>query len=288
MKRRCRQSGYVLLIVLVVLVIATTALTSIARSCLNRSARASHLQRGLQIRWGAIGCQALVLAEPDRILRAHEKAIGEPTPVMRQTIQLGGLDFHLLLGDEQSKANVNHLTKAGDSAGMVEALQKLQEELPEPLGIELSNTESATPLPARGSTKVRSFDQVFRNSHPAKLLGLDNHADSVAGRVTFWTNGRINFRRAHPDVLKIVLDGVLSHGQVHELLAFREQSPHASVADAIRHLELSRSESRKLSAHLTETSSCHSLWVVVEDETRSWYRLYVKIDTADRSQVFAW
>ena len=116
MKRKRRQSGFVLLLVLVVLAVGGTLLTIAARRCGQDAIRAAAAQRDLQLRWGQWSCQTTLLPVADQMMQdldAERDAHAAPSCELRQQVRLGELEFTLLVGDESAKANVNTLAARG-------------------------------------------------------------------------------------------------------------------------------------------------------------------------------
>lgn len=318
MRRPSRHAGFVLLMVLVLVLLAATVLAATARHALSRNVAAGAAQRELQRRWGARSCRDAFLARAEVLLT--EAVANDPVeikPFLRRSITLGRMTFDVTLADEQAKADVNRLAEDRGKEGLASALRALQSGQTDLLEVALRPTPSARPAPASRSTRRRrsraarirrrlrrepaqppaatgpaygSFDQVFAFNHPRALFG-QNDAPAVADRITFWTDGRLNYRRAERNVLREALAPVLGEGEIALLVDFRERHPDGTLGEALRRLKLTKRQRDALGPLLTDASGCHSVRIVTRGQTRDWIVLYVApagSDAATSTWSFEW
>ena len=115
---RRSSRGYILLAVLAVSVLITTVLATLAKTSLKRAVASGDAQRRLQQRWGIHSLQRTILKRAPKIFEIYDKAILERDPdaelptSLRQSINMGGVTYDLLLGDEHSKVNLNTIAHA--------------------------------------------------------------------------------------------------------------------------------------------------------------------------------
>lgn len=276
MMLRTRQRGYVLLMVLLVLTIAATAVTAIVRRSCKQALLANRAQRELQRRWGCASCEEFFLPRAEEILLSRADASQGSPSSFAHLLTVGGLRYQVLLSDEQAKANVNWLVHTRGRSRAADALRELQRELSRPLPVELAPMNVRTPAdPLELPVRCATFDQVFTVDHPSDLVDLVQPSRSPTGGITCWGDGKVNFKRARVAVLRIVLEGVLTHGQVADLAALAAERPDCALDEAIESLDLGPRTHDQVHNILTDLSACHSVWVVCEDDARKWYRFTV-------------
>jgi hypothetical protein len=260
----------VLLIVLLVLTIAGAALAGAVRRSCRKALAANDAQRQLQQRWGVRSCRDTFLANAEILLAAGRETI------RRETIILGGWTFHLVLSDEQCKADVNRLAQDLDLENLRRTLNNLQSSTgrPLPLQDDLAALQ-ANPFDGRASRYYTTYDQVFRYGRPAELMDASLASQSPAGAITCWTDGRVNFKRAPKETVKTVLKGKLTDAQTAALLQFASQHPDGTLAEAIEYAELDAGAAAAAKSHLTDRSGCYGVWVIVETPRRTWYHFFV-------------
>ncbi len=276
MRSSPRNSGFILVMVLVVLAVCGAILARAARRNAEVALRAGRVQRELQLRWGALSCRAAVLPIAEQILQEHAGP-EEPEPVqVRHTVALGGAKFHLVVGDEQAKANVNALAREEEGVGLLGGISRIVGLGGEAVRVRLLPAEDEIAEDDPTGQYV-SFDQVFIIRHPSELMSPPGgEGPAISRRLTCWGNGKLNLKRAELAVLRVMLSGYLSESQLVALDDFRRSAPNLSVPRAFAHLELTKKQIDSLLPLVTDKSGCHSLWVVAEGRTRSWYRLYVE------------
>ncbi len=275
--RHTHNRGFVLLMVLLVLTICGTILAAAARRSGQQALRAGQALREVQVRWGSLSCKAACLPTAEVLLRAA-RADDHPAPVeIRRSVKLGTMTFGLLIADEQAKANANRLAARGGSVDLAAALRTLQvgqrralQVLPRPAARSVTTAITSAPMLYAGP------EQLFSVRHPSELVALDEGDTSALSRITCWGSGRINLKRAELRVLRQSLAGLATETQLARLVAFRGENPDCTLGEMLGQLELTDKQSTALRPHVTDTSNCHSLWVVAEGATRSWHRLYVE------------
>ena len=276
MKRARRSSGFVLVMVLMTLVVAGTLLTIAARRSCRQSLLAAQAERELQLRWAVRSVQDRFLEHAEEVLGLEAAKTGGSEGVVSATrsLTLGGVEFHVLLSDEQAKANVNTLAEHKDLAGLEVALRDLA-----------TGQSHLLPVRLRPEPPVKGWmdswgpyaalEEVFAFEHPSELVNPGGDGTSALERVTCWSDGRVNFKRAHPAVLREMLEGILSATEVEGLLRCRRESPDCTLTEALGSLQLNVERLDKARWALTDVSSCHSVWVVARGRTRDWYYLTV-------------
>lgn len=278
---------------LAVLTIAGTILSGIARRSFQRAVDAGAAQEGLQLRWATISLQALFIPAAEELLDAAAMKLGQPVAFTDHALRLGGLDFHLAICDEQAKANVNMLAKLRGDRAVPSCLSALQSGLGDPLPI-IPRPDDVPKRPGGPAVPVLygSFQQLFELDHPAKLFERGTYRPGAAGRITCWGGGKVNFRRAEPVVLREVLEGSLTASDLANLLDFRRLKPEGTLGELIRHLNLPDRRTQAALELLTDSSSCHGLWIIAQGPTRKWHRFYVVQtggpEAGSQQWVFQW
>ena len=262
-----------LVIALAGVIMAATA----RRSCLEAVAANTALE-DLRRRWGALSLQRALADRCEEMILAAEAAgeirIEGPVTRVEHRLKLAGMDWRLVVADEQAKANVNAIHLRQGDAGVRAALTQL-------LGADLAGSAVALrPTPATDPRRKQtrpygSLGQVFDGDWAGGLLRPPDSRPAGIDRITCWGDGRINLRRACPEALRAATVGALDETQVGKLLAMREDIPGLSLSEALDRLELTRRQRAAAEAVLTGRSGCHSLWIVGRTSQRQWRRLVV-------------
>jgi hypothetical protein len=301
MIRSRQHRGYVLVMVLAILTLAASVLAAAACRTSDACLEAGDAQRSLQRKWAFISSQAAVLDRAEELLAdkkdAFDRPVDEPPAAIKHfTLDLGGSKVELILADEQAKANVNMIAKRREAPEDVEeTLRRLQGTNRHFLSVRLR----PSPPPKSKATTVpvqyESFDQCLVSTGPEELVGADSSDGYATGTISCWGGGKVNFRRAPLTVLREVTSGCLDENDLDVLIRAREQNPEISLTKALALLksEIAATEEGQPSAPqpkapeksdkkrdeamtlLTDSSHCHSLWIIVREKTRNWYRLYV-------------
>jgi type II secretory pathway component PulK len=274
-----RQSGFVLVLVLLVVAICGTIMAASARRCGQNALRAAGGRRELQFRWGASSCQVTVLAAAEKIFEDRKKPEAAPSAEVSGSLMLGGMRFRIILSDESAKANVNRLAEqySNNSAGLISCIGKLQAGGQGILPVELRPTQTVSVNEGDLPIRYGSFDQVFTINQASELTGAHgSQGAAVRARVTFWGDGKINVCRAELPVIRAALAGHISDSQLSTLDKLRRSSSGFSLEEGLAKLQLTKEEIAAILPLATDSSNCFGVWVLAEDNTRNWCRLYVR------------
>jgi len=268
-----QQSGFVLVLILVLIALCGVIMAASARRSAHNAMQASASMRELQFRWGAASCQAVLLGEAERMF---DEALKSGLPLCSEAtgeVVLGNMTFNVTVSDESAKANINRLAQqyANNNAGLLAAIDKLQDGGGDLLSVELRETQSAVETDMAGLPMLlTSFDQVFATRNVSELAG-----SMARRRMTCWGDGRINIRRAELPVMAQVLAGQLTGTQLQVIDRLRRSKEAFSVIDALAAVQLTTAQREAIGKLVTDTSNCHGLWISAEDGARTRRRLYV-------------
>ena len=307
-----RHPGYVLVMVLAVLALAGSVLAAAACRSSDRVLEAGEAERALQRKWTFISTQAAVLDRAEEVLAGEKDEADRPSDappaVLRHfSLDVGGARIELILSDEQAKASVNMIAKRrGAAEDVEEALRALQADtrhfLPILLRPSLPRKSRATTVPVLYET----LDQCLAFAGPTELVGMESTEGYAMHTITCWGGGKVNFKRAPMAVLREVTSGCLDENDLDTLVRAREQDPGISLTKALTFLKIDGTRSDEAQALqkltekkrdeamtlLTDSSHCHSLWIIVHGKTRNCYRLYVNQfgdpDCEAGRYTFAW
>lgn len=142
-----------------------------------------------------------------------------------------------------------------------------------------------------GLTRLGSWDQVFvvergreasRRAWMAMLLGSDTPGiapGSTSGisqsissgstavatpfdHLTLWGDGKLNFRRASAETIRFTMRRVESGIDIERLVELRAANPGMDAEEALQLSEASSADQGRAAAMFTQSSRCHSLWIV--------------------------
>jgi len=291
MNNRPHNKGFVLLMALLVVAIAGAVLATSARRSHRRLLAAGDAHRDLQVRWGTISVRAMCLPSAELILVRDEAKARKPLVSTRRQITLGGIQFDLIFTDEQAKANADLLSAREGKAGIERSVRALQAGLRRIVAVELHPAE---PKPRPKTVEegmapelYTSLDQILLIKRPADLVPHDARDATVADRLTCWSNGKVNFKRADSVVLREVLHDVLDESHIARLINFNRKTPDGSLYEAVEAMDLTDEKRQAALERLTDTSYCHGLWVIARTAGRNWYTFTVARDGA-KPRSFAW
>ncbi len=274
--------GFVLLMVLTVLVIAGSVLGVSAYRYARQTLQAGRFGRDLQLKWANLSLRSVYLSEAENVLQIHSQEKGFPVASFKMNVKLGGIEFELILSDEQAKANVNTLVGLRGSQEANESLVKLLSDLPRVVNVELQPTEPAEKTPestekTQGwkSDQYVTLDQVFSFDSPSELLAQELEEKSPLDRITCWGEGLLNFRCVDALTLGVVGSDVLSESEVQQLIELRDKTYGSKFNRVATQLEFTNEQKEFLKKILTDKSHCYSLWVIAKGQTRNFYRLHV-------------
>ena len=275
MEYRTRHSGFALIMVLLVLTLAAAALALTARRSMQAAVEAGSELEQLQVRWGAVSCRRALLPRASSFLGGDPfQERQEPRIVHSEAVTLGNLRFRFIVSNEQAKPNVNMLAARRQIGGLDSVIDSLQAGLPRPLPARPAPLAVTPDRVAAVPDRYGSFDQVFDRPRPSRLVG-DQEAEGPADRITCWGSGKLDFRAARPEALRVVTAGILDETKLAKLLQMRREEPALALSTLISQLQLKPAEARQLSEVLTDESNCQSLWVIVSGASRDYYRFYV-------------
>lgn len=313
MRRATRRQprGYVLLVTLGLLVLASGLMVSVARTAVTRTTEAHRAAAELQRRWGAVSCRVALLGRAESILGEQEALRRKPSVSCHGAFVLGGQRFEVVLSDESAKANVNVLleTEEGELANVDAQLRRALADSSAALavhGLRLRPGPAPTSRPALGPPVVfEGLGQLFDGVPPAELM-------RASALVTCWGDGLLNARRAPEPAMRLVASRALSGIEIERLVEARDarlrtQREVQRSATGNGPTGTAGQDSRPLVQlfgragigaekitdvlPLSEGSTCHSLWVVVDDGRRRWYSFTVADERAKSGPVmrsYAW
>jgi hypothetical protein len=142
-----------------------------------------------------------------------------------------------------------------------------------------------------GRRDFESFGQIVEQLDVARLLG-DNF-DGPASRLTFWTNGQLNIRRASSEALAMLGRRSLGPQLVNELIELRDEAPYTPLKELKGRLSrFDREQEAEMDRLLTDESTCYGLWMIANGSQRTWTAFAVGIgDTQNglrQTYTFRW
>jgi len=287
------KAGFVLVAAVVVLALAAVIMAAVARSSSALALKANAAREKLELRWAAISLKRLLLPQVEAVICEDEARLGKPSTWARRTIHINGVEFELVFGDEQARANVNAIYASKGAIGLTAALEAFQRECRSVLKVELKPADS--PAIGRDIPKqpFACLDQLFTACHPEQLARPFADEAPLSSDFTCWGSGRLNFRRASRAALEEMTSGLLTASQQAELMQLRCDVPGVSLEEALRLLELTDAQRAEAVKTLTDISACYSLWIVARTAGRRWYWLVVRDVASDQAvaanaKVFAW
>lgn len=258
MRRQNHQHAYILLMTLVLLAIIALATVGASSLALRQMETADEAEQELQRHWGQLSIERCVLPSAETILSSDEKIMQQPMVSCHHSLQLGNLNFELILSDEQAKPNVNAFLKNREKADAeIQLRQALSGIVPASL-ILLKPLSVGTGL----HDPIMSYSQVLNAIDPQQLLASRLGLVCPAEALTCWGNGQVNVRRASLNTLREVVGNVFGNGGAEKLIAFRDMSPPISFDNMLKQMDLKSDQRQKLSAILMDHSACHSIWII--------------------------
>lgn len=299
-RRPASRSGFVLLMTLVLVLLACTLLAGVARRSAEGAMESKWAAQELQRRWAVASCQATLLGRVEELLDEAEQ--GEPddrTPAephrnkpaaqRRVACRLAGIDYELVLTDEQAKLNVNLLVKASNRGAAQSAVAHLIARA----GGEASAADlralvvgQNTPKEVRRLAAVGGYGQIFPDVGPDRLIG-GRERTGLADWVTCWGDGHVSVRRAPAEVIERACEKGVGREAVRALLTVRDRDPYRPLAAMLDDLDrVDVKDKMKIGERLTDRSQCHGLWIIARGSQRSWYDLAVGAE--GERYHFAW
>jgi hypothetical protein len=305
MRRGRRQRGFALVLVLVLLMIAAVALTAAARQSATEALASKQATEELQRRWAVTSCRSTLLPRAAGLLdAAYGPPVdedGEPIPDAPRpepgahlwvSCTLAGIDYDLVLTNEQAKYNPTAMQQVSDKRSVRAALRSLAKPrrgadavddtpsvvLRPLIGLNADGTPAEPDADTGEAVEVYAgYGQLFDPVDPAALLGSAD-APGPAARVTCWGDGKLQLDRATDRVIERALGPVLGPEGAGALLAAREAEPGLGVEAWLKQVPGVTQEDRRVARFMiTGTSQAQGLWVVARGPTRSWYSYAVRV-----------
>lgn len=288
-RRRHRYSpaGYVLLTVIAVSVLVVTALGTLAKLSLRRGLEASDAERSLQQRWGALTIERTMLRRASSVFQQQEDLLAESAPgtpnptTIRLLIRLRDVTFDVLLGDEDTKSNLNAIYHHGglnrtnqtisSVAGSVAAGASRLLPATEPMGMQQGSErrslrEDDDKDDDDGEEPVipdafRSWGEVFDLNALDVGLARDASLPNLTTQLTCWGNGQLNFRRASDEAILAVASLVVQDGAARRIVQRYRRSPAATLAILLQTEVSDEADRERLTRMMSETSTNFSIWI---------------------------
>jgi hypothetical protein len=252
----------------------------------------------LQRRWGAISCRQAILPNAEHLLAEREAHVHQTTPTMRATVQLGAYAFHLVIADEQAKANVNEVLSSTDRSTAEDRIRRA-----------LSSTGASASLRLRPATislapttqplllPISGWGQVIDAANPSQVVSLEPRP-LPSDLLTCWGDGRINIARASAPAIALAAPRMLQTDVQHLVQARSnrmtpqpKEASQSETGEAMHRVLFAAGVDPARAGNLTLNSTCHTLWIITDDGRRLWYDLAVRDESnPDQPQVrlFTW
>ena len=286
-----KRTGFILVVTLVMIAFAGILLTGLCRHSLAMSLAVHETSERLQERWGMASCQRVAFSLADEVLsetRIRDDGSSEvkSLPTASLGVNLGGLDFDLLLADDQAKVNVNLLDANLDREQTARTLEGLVNGVDADVQLRpLVGTSVGT-----DGLAYKRWEQVFS---PGRLR-LTEYPDQlvVASRhVTCWSAGsRLHLWAASDAAISCVAGLVLSPIEVDRLIAQRRASASGNLAELLDELDLSRRKRTMLERLLVDACGSVSVWIRIHKEGQRSAAFCVRMTESDvtRTYVTTW
>ena len=267
-RHHARQGGFVLLMALLVVAVVTALMAGVARHSLARAVQADGAEEQLQLRWGQISCERAALQLAPELIDQAQKPRRAPVAKVTMSVRLGAMEFDMLAADENAKVEVNDLYDRLGSLrtqrALIEALGGFKASVKlQPYGAHRTQKEiEQSTMPLFGS-----LGQVV-DVEPRQLM-------RAAERITCWSNGKVNFRRASPEVLRAACTSVLDGRDIQQMLIYRAGEAEIDLNNALGALKLDKAQRKRAERVLADQSGCYSVWTTAHGVQRRWYRLAV-------------
>lgn len=286
---RPAPKGIALVLVLAILVLAGVTLAGLSRVSLRQAVQTKQAEKELQTRWGIRSLRVALLPQAEAILNADETVSEKPIVTARRRITLGRQTFDLMVGDEQAKLNIGHVYQRADAAtaeravldltrtATLSVVPHLRPVIPREIKAQLNSGGLRGVEPpavlgcweqvfslrpqamAAGRHSVSERDLLHRALGDGGPLG----AGKLFDHITLWGDGKLNFRRASPEVMRFTAASMAQGFDANRLLELRNSNPGMDADEALHQLSDTPTEQRgKAAALFTQGSRCHSLWII--------------------------
>jgi hypothetical protein len=258
--------------VLVLLAVAAFSLAGVARHSLESAEAAARAQEDLQRRWGVLSALRIYVPAAETLLDGEARRLSSqgqawPLPASIECeFTLHGLQFSVLLADEDAKIDLNAIFRRGpDGANQVASIVE-----------QLASTDRAAllvqPVVVDGTKPdaraFRSWGQVFDLSQDNSLGDASGHLREQTREITCWGCGRLNVRRASDPAIRLVCQDKLGPDILGKLLSLRREVGVKDLDDLLTRLALRIEDRSVLERRLTDRSTRHSIWILVRDQKR--------------------
>ena len=203
-----------------------------------------------------------------------------------QSLQLNGINFRILLRDENAKLNINSLNQKAPKSteAVVRRLLSGSVSLRDDFGKwSRSGKSGRSGSPATfESREIISWGQVV----VLEKVFSENEIDGFWGatdKLTCWGNGKINVRRISDLALLELAQQLTSHKNAAKLMEVRKNSEGLEAQEMKASLKGVRTNG--LTGWFTDRSSCFGLWIEVDDGKRTWYNLSIAGDSSEQGTV---
>lgn len=286
-----KRTGFILVVTLVMIAIAGILLTGICRHSLAMSLAVHQMTERLQKRWGMASCQRAAFRLAEEVLmetRIREDGSRDVQPLATTSLvmNLGGVDFDLLLADDQAKVNVNLLDANLDRETTTRTLESLAAgaDVEVQLRPLVGDNIGADGLP------YKRWEQVF-SPRQLSLIDFPDHLVWASRNVTCWSAGsRLHFWAASDAAISCVAGLALSPIEVDRLMAQRGASPSGGLSELLDKLDLSRRKRTMLEQLLVDTRSSVSVWIRTGQGAQRSASFSVRMTESDvtRTYVATW
>lgn len=265
--------------VLFLLSVAAISLAGVARRSLESADEAATAQADLQRRWGVLCALRLYVPAADALLEGEAKKLssqgqGWPLPAsISSEFVLHGLQFTVLLADEDAKVNLNAVFRQGpDGASQVAAVVG---QLAGTDGAALQVQPIAEDGTKQNSTAFHTWGQVFDLTQDVSSGDAACRLRDQTREITCWGSGRLNIRRASDQAIRLVCQDKLGPDVVGKLLSLRREPGIKDLDDLLSRMALRIEDRALLERRLTDRSTRHSIWILVRDRKRVWAMLAI-------------
>ncbi len=230
------RNGFVLIMILALIVLAALLLTSLAGKSTRLAYSAREAEHQLQCKWLAVSAERSLLQRAAYLFAStnfEDFASDERCrkgPTLSATFDFGRYSVDLVLADEQSKVNLNHLQQSTGSLSVRGAILTALDCTPRPRPLIDLRPDPAARNKTSPATAYTSWSQLLGLSdfRPKEALGVLHTSRSL----TLWGDGRINIHRAHEKDIRLAVSNVLGPHEVEQLLQMRQAAAEEAAEEA--------------------------------------------------------
>ena len=263
------RSGYVLVLVVVTLVLAATLLVQLASRTREMRVQGIDAVESLQEKWGQLSCERAALGQAaahfERTEKNRDPALDSPfSSQVRQSLDLGGMRFDLLVADENAKANVNLVLEVAAESekgktGRREVDAILRVLVPPNFVTEL---HLRPVLPSQYWGQVFDLQAIQQRHRAVRVLAEATQGISLTG------SGPLNVRRAKKDIIRAVAASVVPEGRADRFVDTLAETPNSDVEIVLQRTIKNKAERQMLALLLSDRSSNFSVWTEVWENGR--------------------